>query len=76
MQEYINDELVKTKILEEDEQTGNLKLPEMQKNSTHQVVGKMPKKNQIFTLNGLRYRVTRSDFIRGKFVAKILMPGG
>ena len=74
MQEFQNDELKKTLLLDEDEETGEIKLPGMLKNSTHQIVGKMPKKDQVFTLNGLQYKVTRSDFIRGKIVAKILRP--
>ena len=74
MQEYQNDQLIKTQILERDELTNNLKIPEMQKDSTHQIVGRIPEVNQCFVLNGLRYKVTRSDFVRGKIVAKIVKP--
>jgi len=74
MQEFQNNELKKTLLLDEDKKTGEIKLPEMEKNSTHQIIGKMPKKDQTFILNGLRYKVTSSDLIRGKIVAKILRP--
>ena len=72
MQSYKNDELLKTiqdspiselfKAIEKD--------PEI-KDATHHVIGKLPKVNNIVTINGLKFKVIHADNL-GRINLKIL----
>jgi len=68
MQSYKEDELFKT-------QQGTIdKLAEAMKNdkeSTHHVIGKIPKVGKEFTLNGLIYKVISVNPFKGIFISKI-----
>ena len=48
-----------------------LDVPPMKEDSTHQVIGKLPKKGQKITINGLVYETTFVDVVKGLFHAKI-----
>lgn len=69
MQEYKNDELVDTQMLK-----GDGVVPKMRKDSTHQVIGKIPPKGSTITMNGLSFTITSCDNIKGRFVAMIKRP--
>lgn len=68
MQEFRNEELVKTEISEDG------KFTEMDEGSTHRVIGTIPKKGDILKINGLLFEVRLADFIKGKFTATIVKP--
>ena len=69
MQEYMNEEIVKTELLSEH------CVPPMQKGSTHQVIANLPRKGEIIVVHGLQFKVTHSDTVQGKFFATICKPG-
>lgn len=61
-------ELMRTELLKELKDQ-----PELGEGN-HRIIGYLPKKGKQITVNGLLFDVTESDFIRGRFVAKISKP--
>lgn len=72
MQSYKNDELVST-LMGNGEQL-KARMKELEGQATHHVIGKLPKKGEVVTVNGLRYKVTSSDGLEGKLRLRILRP--
>jgi Mg2+/Co2+ transporter CorC len=76
MQEFENEKLVDTQIMDSEEE---LKLREerlgMKPGSTHKIIGYIPKAGDSIIINGLRYKILNADSIKGRFVAQIEKPG-
>jgi len=72
MQSYKNDKLVST-LMGTGEQLGE-RIKELEGRATHHVIGKLPKKGEVVTINGLRYKVVSSDGLEGKLRLRILRP--
>lgn len=70
MQSYEGDKLVST-------DTGTLKqlferAQEIDGQILHHVIGKLPSKGEVVTINGLRYKVASVDGVEGKLRLRIL----
>ena len=72
MQSYNESELIDTKQGTVDEL--KKRIDELEGKATHHVIGHLPKKGNIVTINGLRFKVVSMDAIKGSLRAKILKP--
>jgi len=72
MQSYENKKLISTDQGTIEELKERIK--ELEDQATHHVIGKLPKKGDVVTVNGLRYKVVSVDGIEGKLRLRILRP--
>jgi len=72
MQSYNNEKLISTDV---DTIEGlRARIKELEGQATHHVIGKLPSKGDVVTVNGLRYKVISADGIEGKLRLRILRP--
>lgn len=70
MQSYKNDELVSTDLGTINELKERIK--ELEGKITHSVIGKIPEKDTVIVVNGLKFKITFSSNADGCFKARIL----
>ena len=72
MQSYNESELIDTEQGTIDKLKKRIK--ELEGEATHHVIGHLPKKGDVVTINGLRFKVVSTDAIKGSLRAKLLRP--
>ncbi len=74
MQTYEDEKLLATTMGKPKELGEVLEEQQSKMRVTHAVIGKIPSKGDVITVNGLNYKVKTANVIDGTFKAKILKP--